>query len=783
MNFRTDLAMFGLGIAIVLSMPSVASAPDASAPDEGVPSNRKLEEVIVTARKRDETLQDIPVTVSALDQQQIKDFRIERIGDLSAQVPGFVATDTTDAAPQGTLSLRGVKTGAVGVGSDQTVAINIDGVQIENPFALRAGQLDLQQVEILKGPQALFFGKNVTGGVVSLKSANPTDELFVKATLGYEFNAEETFGELIVSGPLSDTLGARLALRNVSLNGWVENRATRPVVTRSSPKYDEILGRLTLAWDPNDEFSANLKLSFADRDGLATNNSEKVACANPTFTPSDCTSDFVNFIADAPGYDPADDSESTIVSLSMDWDISENFNLSSTTGYYNITDLTQGQQFVIDTEVTGDVAANIDTEFESFSQELRLASNFDGPFNFMVGAFVDDRSGQQDQSDFVFGVIGPVPETTQRLEAESYSVFVQGSYQINEELELSAGVRYTDEEKSYSGEFTEDFLVPTPMGLVPVVTAGTPIIPSTSDIQADETSPEITLTWQPEGRDLTVFSAYKEGFKSGSFDLSAPNAFLAFAPPGVGVLDYNPETAQGFEIGFKSYLLDGTLRFNATAYSYEYENLQVASIDLVTGFIGTINASGSEVKGFEADIVWKPQNVDGLTITGALNYNDGSYSDDFFALCNTVQVSTGACPFDLDPDPLSGPTFQNLNGESLSQAPDWAGNLGFTYESGFGDKLGYRFGLNLVYSDSFIAHPNNDPRAVTDSFTMLHGSFNLYNNESGWEIALIGRNLTDENVVFSYNDQVLSAPRGQLVDLNGPAARAREIVLQFSKEW
>ncbi len=781
MNFKAYLAM--LGVASVLSMPLVASAQDANAPDEDASSKRVFEEVVVTARKRDETLQDIPVTVSALSQQQIKDFRIERITDLSAQIPGFVAIDTTDAAPQGTLALRGVKTGAVGVGADQTVSINIDGVQVENPFALRAGQLDLQQVEILKGPQALFFGKNVTGGVVSLKSADPTDELFVAATVGHEFNAEETFGEVIVSGPLSDTLGARLALRTVSLEGWVENRATRPVVTRSSPNYDEILGRLTLAWDPSDVFSANLKVSYADRDGLATNNSEKVDCANPAFTPSDCTSDFVNFIADAPGYDPADDSESTIFSLNMDWAISENLSLSSTTGYYNITDLTQGQQFVIDTELTGDVAANIATEFESFSQELRLTSNFDGPFNFMVGAFIDDRSGEQDQSDFNFGIIGPVPATFQALDAESYSVFVQGSYQITEELELSAGVRYTDEEKSYTGEFTQDFLVPTPMGLVPVVTAGTPIIPSTSDIQADETTPEITLTWQPEGRDLTVFAAYKEGFKSGSFDLSAPNAFLAFAPPGVGVLDYDPETAQGFEIGVKSYLLDGSLRLNATAYSYEYENLQVASIDLVSGFIGTINASASEVEGFEADIVWKPQNVDGLTITGAINHNNANYSDDFFALCNTVQVSTGTCPFDLDPDPMSGPTFQNLNGESLSQAPDWAGNLGFTYENSFNDKLGYRFGLNWVYSDSFIGHPNNDPRAVTDSFSMLHGNFNLYNDDSGWEIALIGRNLTDENVVFSYNDQVLSAPPGQLVDLNGPAARAREIVLQFSKNW
>ncbi len=797
---KPNLKLATLGAAITSAF---SAAPYVAAQENPDNVSGRLEEVIVTARKRDETLQDVPVTVTAFGSSQIQDQRIDSVGDLSAQVPGFFAIDTTDAAPQGTIRLRGVSTGAVGVGSDQTIAINIDGVQVENPFVLRAGQIDLQQIEILKGPQALFFGKNVSGGVVAIKTADPTDELLIKARLGHEFNAEETFGEFVVSGPLTDTLGARAVLHYTTIDGWVKNNATRPVADRTGPDYDEVIGRLTLKWEPTDNFDARLKVSQADRDGRTTNISEKVDCPDPERNTSDCTLNFENVVADAAPETglspPLDASEATIVAFEMNWDLSDVFSVASTTGFYNITDHTRGTQFITDTQPGAEVRANIQTEFESLSQELRLTSDFDGRFNFMIGAFADSRSAEQNQSDFVFGAAPPpigdirLPATEQELEADSYSWFVQGIYDITDTLELSGGVRYVEEEKTFQGIFSEDFDGALPPTFAPVSTAaGTPIVPSVERIIDDDLTPELTLSWKPID-EMSVFVAYKEGFKSGSFDIGATNSLLAGAPPGAGRLHYDPESAKGGEVGIKSTWLDNSLRINATAYSYTYDNLQVSSIDLTTGFIGTINSSTSKVEGIEVDLLWAPEMVDGLTITAALNYNDAKYTDDFFAECNSVQTSTGTCPLDLDtsddfledgvtPNPMNAPTFQNLKGTKLQAAPEWAGNIGFTYEQpvGFSENMGYRFGLNAVYSDSYTAHANNDLRATQDSYSLLNGSVALYSDNSGWEVALIGRNLTDEAVAFAFNDQPLSAPPGEAVDINALAMRSREIVLQLS---
>jgi len=169
----------------------------------------QLEEVIVTARKREESLQDVPVVVTAMDRSVIEQRSIANVDDLSAYVPGMTSISGGTTVPSASMSLRGVKTGPINVTSDQSVTLNMDGMQVESVLGYRSGLVDLDRIEVLKGPQALFFGKNSPGGVVAITTANPTEELYVRARVGYEVEDGDTTGEFIVSGPITDTLGGK----------------------------------------------------------------------------------------------------------------------------------------------------------------------------------------------------------------------------------------------------------------------------------------------------------------------------------------------------------------------------------------------------------------------------------------------------------------------------------------------------------------------------------------------------------------------------------------------
>lgn len=749
-----------------------------------------VDRIVVTARKREESLQDVPVVVSVFDKETMESKGINSIDDLAQITPGLLTEASGTSSNLGVIALRGVSTGAINVASDQAVAINVDGIQIESVLGLRAGQIDLQQAEILKGPQTLFFGKNSPGGVISLKTADPTDEFFLQGRGGYEFGAEEKFGELIISGPLTDTLSARAVVYYTDVEGWIDN--TEPTgIDDVIPSYDEVITRGTLRWEPTDAFTATAKLTYSDRSSDKRSWYQKVNCDIPANTTSDCTLDHraaftppVDLLGRYGGQQPFDDTTAWFASLNMDYRLSDNLTVSSVTGYYDIEQdyfdsvFERGAGDVVALGVDPGTGAPIffpnealvasNDKVDSISQELRLTSDFDGPLNFMIGGFYDNR---EVSTDIVvqLAVIG-VPASKQGVMSESFSVFGQLIYDVTDQLELSGGLRYTDESKRYEGVIFEP-IVDAASGTV-LAPAGSPIIPADDRFQADNVSPEATLTWRPRDN-VTLFASYKQGFKSGSFDTSATANLPLAILNGAFDIRFENEDVEGFEGGFKTTWAGGQLTFNGAGYYFDYTNLQLTSFDPITISTRVINAGGATVSGFEAEFQYRPANVGGLSVNGALAYNRARYSE-FVTDCNQTLLVTGACPLPNDQVDLAG--------EPLTIAPDFTASLGFTYDGFINEKFGYRFGSSLNYSSEYFTDPRNEPISEQDGFATLYANFGIYGANDKWSLDFIGRNLTNELFVIQSTNQPftnLGVP-GARQDIVSVVNRGREVIIQLT---
>ncbi len=773
-----------------------------------------VDEVVVTARRRDEAPISVPVAVNVLGSEQLRTLAVDSLQDLRAVTPG-ISVGEVSGGVGGTVSLRGVGTTA---GSnptfEQTVAVNIDGVQLSRGGAVRVGQIDMEKIEVLRGPQALFYGKNSPAGVISITTADPGRSFEVEARAGYEFNARERQLEAVVSGPITETLGGRLVVYGADMEGWRDNiagqaaeaaNAIRPGsvtgATSGGPQQTFFFTRGTLKWEPTVRFDARLKLSYAKNEGIGYNQAggfQRIYCPNgaPQLAPQstalnggtpnadlakalsvdNCRPDatYANgninpaFLVNSPeGFtDPsgAGDYSQQLHSLELNYRPSEWLKLTSVTGW------AKNEDFRVDTYAVAPsdaVAANDfsgNTGYTQFTQEVRVSSDLPGAFNFLAGAFYESS----ELETYTRAISAGSPLFLHNIDGETQSVFAQVLWDVASTVELAGGLRWSKE--------TKDFAVSREG--VPQ-----PVSPASADFE--NTSPEVTLTWRPTDR-LTLYGAYKEGFKSGGF-AAATNTGPAFASPLNAM--YLPESAQGFEGGVKALLFDGALRLNLAAYDYDYTNLQVNSLDNSSGVpvIRVNNAGAATVKGLEADFTLRLPQVRGLTIRGAANYNDAKYTD-FLATCYIGQTVADGCNLLLNPS-TGRYTGQQLAGERLVNAPEWTGSLGAAY-SGPTAIGGVDWGMNIdtLFKSEYNPHPELHPGAVQNDVAFLNAGVRVFSADRTWEVALIGRNLTEEfrvDVASNVPQTGLAARTGTaltggLADLSGNVNRGREIMLQVT---
>ncbi|MBN8840028.1 MAG: TonB-dependent receptor [Sphingomonadales bacterium] len=798
----TALSPFAATAQTADQTPPQAPPTTAPAPQTGATT---MDDIIVSARRRDERLLDSPVAITAVSGEKLAQYQVTTVSDLATQVPSLVAGKASSGSAA-SIFLRGVGSTALSAGFDQSVSFVMDGLPLSRGRDIALPQFDIQRVEVLKGPQALFFGKNTTGGLISITSNGPTDHFEAGIKGGYGIEAKEKYVEAYISGPISDTLKARIAGRYSNSEGAFTNTAA-PTYTNYIPGQErfrnsayrgfaETIGvRGTIDWTPSDTVHFELKGGYANvQDGGPTDDQERLcgggrtvpASANgiPPSPNADCR---VNGRSDQSGipiqvaqanYRWARDghmygdftSQYAVLTGNI---TSDPFDVTSITGFYHF------RQYDLN-NVSGEAypaGFSEKTDFVQYSEELRFQSKFDGPFNLLAGLFYA-------HGDLIFNTdayIFPVPDdgvsgtfvTFKRndgFHSDSMSGFLQGTLNLDK-IEISGGARYSLESRnSYQQS-------------LPAYSAFAAVFPG--NVRIDDRyrdtnlSPEATIRYKPNA-DTTIYAAYKQGFKSGGFNIS--QSLIPGATDASG--RFGAERAVGFEAGLRTLLFNRALSFNLTAYDYTYKDLQVQFFDPVTTGEIAGNAGKLVTKGIEADFNFRVPGLSGFSLHGAGAYNDARYHD-FIGQCFSGQTIEQGCNQDFDP--VSGAyTKQNYENRTAPKAPKFSGRAGATLDLPV-TASGYRVVTNadVSYSSSYNFSDALRPDSIQHRFAKLDASIALIAPDKRWTLSVIGRNLTNQLVVITSNDIPFTGGTGtgthvgNVSDINAYVENPREIFIEL----
>lgn len=758
--------------------------------------------ITVIARKQTETLQEVPVTVTAIGGDTLDKFQVDQIADVVSRVPAL-NVQVGGSGSGGQISLRGVGSSNISASFDSAVAFDFDGVQVSTMRIVQAGFFDVEQIDVLKGPQSLFFGKSASAGVFAIRSANPTADWEIGGKASYEFEEEGYVFGGYISGPITDTLGVRVAAQYTDIEKYVELTPGTPAVNRNRGLTD-FVGRATLQWDPVDEFDANLKLNFirntndgaiahsdifcgangrADEVVLLGNAVDPFTVAIPSnadcnindnlYPTADPASVLVSGVpegsAAGPNFDgvPFGETEIFFGRLSMNLDVSDSLTLSSVTGYLNLdaVDFDSYSYVGVGPAVafssTGPAGlppalaaingpgvalgvGNSDPEnlTQQFTQELRLSSDFGGIFNFMVGAFYESRDIDFNTSQQAVNISLIVPDAAtgntfdwykkQNTKTEAVSLFGSVTIDLTEQLELSGGLRWTDEQKS--SRISLPYLSPLLSGGGAFLASGFftgPIKFSDSNF-----SPEVSLSYKATD-DINIYGAFKTGFKSGGIDNSALPSFglgIAAATGDFSGLIFESETGLGGEVGVKAQFADRSITLNTSLFYYVFDDLQVQNFDATIIQFQTFNASQLTSKGVDVEFGWRTP-VDGLNFSGALAYTDAKFTDTF--------VTTSG---------------EDLDGRRAARAPEFAGNIAFDWTIPMGSSLELGLNGNAQYNGSYFTNEDSINDIKQDSYVTLDGSISVGDPDGKWRLSLVGVNLTDEIWINTSGGRPFLAP-------------------------
>ena len=790
----------GAALSGLAAMPTAAFAQDAA--DSAEAADDDVPVIIVQARRQNETLQEVPVTVTAIGGDTLQRYNIDNVADVTSRVP-TLNVQVGGSGSGGQLSLRGVGSSNISAAFDSAVAFDFDGVVVSSMRLVQSGFFDVEQIDVLRGPQSLFFGKSATAGVLSLRSANPTSTWQVGGTGSYEFEEKGYLVNGYISGPITDTLGVRLAAQYNKIDEFQKLQANTPAVNQTRG-LEEFIGRVTLEWNPLDTFKANLKVQYTRNQNDGAIGTAEINCgangvADSVFLLSglvqipagyDCnTTDQRYFLPDAapqlaPGVPtpsraagrngvPFGDSKAWFGRLQMELDLNDHLNLTSVTGLVNIKAVdfdcySYGGRFPgpNNTFIPGGAGCSDPiNNLEQYTQDLRLRSDFDGPINFMLGAFYEDRTITFDtaQQGVNISFLGADPVTgftydwdkTHLTKTEALSFFGSLTWDLTEQLQLSGGLRYTDEKKvqTISVPYVHLFLQ-GPAFVRPGFFSG-PI-----NFSDDNFSPEVTLRYEATD-DLNFFASFKTGYKSGGIDNSAlpSNSLSQAALSGdFSSLIFKSEKAKGGEIGMKSQWAGRSFTLNATAFYYVFDDLQVQNFNASTIQFVTSNAGQLTTKGVDLETSWRTP-VDGLKFSANLSYLQAEYTAEF-----------------LQPGGQGGPI--DLDGRRASQSPRWSGNFAADYDIPVSDSLEVTFSGNAAYNSGYITDEATLNDYVQPSFWLVDANVSVGHPDGKWKLSLVAQNLFDKIYTITTGGRPFLPPGGD--DFVQTQNRGRQVFGQVS---
>jgi iron complex outermembrane recepter protein len=675
-----------------------------------------LEEIVVTAQKRTQSLQDVPVAMTAITGDMLDDLAIDDIQDLYVQTPGLAFSR---AGGEGQIYIRGVGSSAFGVTNDPSTAINLDGVYLTLANMGLTQFLDVDRIEVLRGPQGTLYGRNATAGAINIISRTPGDEVegYAKASYG-NWNRRQI--EVAAGGPITDGVKARIAAKYLNDDGYTKDLEPGGLDDIDDQELAAIRG--TFVFDLN-EF-ATLKV-VGDWSDFGSNNRTAKPLDDLTFAAllNPAPQDGIDVTRN--NLDTFFDWKTGGVTAELNWDVSKNVSLTSISAFR-----TYESDFFFNTDGTEQevTRSTFIYETDQFSQELRLASTGLDGWSWLVGGFFldEDKSGALGLGRATHPSFGQVSFIIPNDDtAESIAVFGQVTYDVSDAITLSVGGRYSDEKKTDEtsvGAIFGDFRGLAAVGTVVQFNS------RTEEASYDEFTPRFGIEFRPD-EDNLFYATVSKGFKSGGW-----NAFDN-SP------SFEPESLWSYEVGSKSELADGLIRLNTSAFYYDYKNLQVSAFK--DGLTVTTNAAEATVWGLEAEVNMRASEQ--LSINGSAAYLDATY-DEFIS---TFGNATGV----------------DLSGNRLNNAPKVSLNLNATYEVPLSNGARVDIFGQLSYQSRVFHTQNNEALIGQDGFALLDARIAYVAEDESWEVAVFGKNLTDEEY-FQNTVRFTSLSQGNPADAN-----------------
>lgn len=745
----------------------------ASAPAFAQNASSEITEIVVTAQKREQSINDVGMSITAASGEELTQRGVVNTADLAKVVPGFVYTESQQNTP--VYSIRGIGFNETSLAAAPAVTVYNDEVVLPFPVMTTGAGLDVERVEVLKGPQGTLFGQNSTGGAVNYVASKPTDEFHAGVTASYgRFDTRDVQG--FVSGPATDKIQMRAAGRAVVSGPW-QKSYTRDA---KNGKTEQYLGRFIVDWEPSDStkfsLTANGFIDKSDPQAVQLNaiSPQRPATASPEMTNYPPAPHNARAADWSPGF-PRRDTDFYQLALRGDIDLTDSVRLTSLTSYAKYTN-DSGSDVDSLTLHSADLA--LKGNIKSFGQELRLSGDV-GSLNWMVGgnyqrdkvfdswvAFVEDVSTSPVFPGSTPPLISASSFSQQNM--KTYSAFANLEYEILEGLKVQGAVRYTDARRDFEGctgsdegtartiEFLQQlfnsliFGVPSFVPITPGTcatttglgaSAATSFIPTlvTDDLNEDNISWKGGLSYQGT-RDLLVYGNISRGYKAGSFPTTSASTVAQYLP-------VTQEALTAYEIGVKVLIPNAKTQLNAATFFYDYKDKQFLGYisDPVFGVLnGLVNVPKGEVYGFEANITTRP--IEGLTTNLSATY------------IHTEITKGGGLS-------ASGVTL-DFEGSPFPYTPKWQLMADVQYDWGIG--VGGRgltafVGGSALHSSSTNASLDRDPLYDIKDYSTLDLRAGVRDDVDHWQLSVWGRNITNEyywtNAVRSQDASTRAAAR------------------------
>ena len=724
-----------------------------------------VDEIIVTAQKRAENIQDVPVSITAFSGDFLTENGVMSIEDVSRMTPNF-SIYTSSLATRNLITVRGIGS-AGGSAIESSVGVFIDGVYYPRPGSVIGMLLDVETFEVLRGPQGTLFGRNTVAGALNITTQNPSQETGGKIELGVgDYDAYELGG--MYNAALGDRVAVRVAFKHVDRDGYGIN-------TYDGENFgarDDFVARGKVLFDAGDRLSLLVTADYAE----INSEGNAVELLNSTSTPvfeatttalygsSPVTEDPYDWEINQVHNDGLTD-EQQGVSLDINYEYRNGLALRSITAYRKW----EAENTNLDIRIPANLAPATDKfQTDTLSQEIQLISPAGNTLEWLAGLYlyqedydIDGIRGAGDS--FCDPTISTISAQAGALclaseqenaivtsfsqELESFALFGQLTWNISDSWDAKLGLRWSADRKQ--GDFDDQVNNP--------VVTQFHAQETTLGMKRDDsrTTGFANVNWNV-AEDIMLFAAWSTGYKSGGFNSSG-----GAQPLGEDRRIFAPEESTNYELGVKSKLLDGSMTVNATLYRTDLDNFQDLGFDGLSFVV--INAGEVRQQGVEVDINWAP--VDPLRIVAGVSYLDSEYRS-----------------FEGAP-PLPGGAAQDLTGERRNFSPEWQTSLAADWTQSFADGLEWYAGASWSWVDeqNVGGSSNNNPQSMQDSFSIINARAGLRSAERDWDIVLFLHNLTDEDYCQTIFDQAVGELFGA-VDISNNTSVQR-CVLGAPRTW